>query len=120
VEVIDRIARALAAGEHFYALNQARRCVPSDRGFVDDEFDVRSGLRRVFEEEDFHRLPESVTTPELAAMSMVQVLRKCDVTRQSSHLDWPFRFIADPRIDSLGLSTYCFIEDLFPRRDVPR
>jgi SAM-dependent methyltransferase len=81
VEVIERIARALAAGGHFYALNQARRCVPSDRGWVDDEFDVRSGLRRAFEEEDFHRLPESVTTPELAAMSMVQVLRNRDVMR---------------------------------------
>jgi ubiquinone/menaquinone biosynthesis C-methylase UbiE len=76
LEVMQRIAGALPPGGLLYALNQDIRCVPTDRGWVNDGFDVRAGLCTVFQEEHFHCLPASVTTPQLAAVSMIQVLRR--------------------------------------------
>jgi SAM-dependent methyltransferase len=76
LDVIRCIARALPPGGLFYSLNQSTRCVPTDLGWVNDGFDVRSGLRQIFREEELHSLPPSVTTPDLAAASMIQVLRK--------------------------------------------
>jgi SAM-dependent methyltransferase len=74
--VMRRIAGALLAEGLLYTLNQATRCVPTDRGWVNDGFDVHAGLYTVFKEEHRHGLPASVTTPELAASSMIQLLRK--------------------------------------------
>jgi SAM-dependent methyltransferase len=76
VQVIQAINMALRPGGLFYALNQTVRCVPTDKGWTDDGFDVRSGLRQVFQEEEFHSIPESATTHLLASFSMIQVLRK--------------------------------------------
>jgi len=74
-EVIRRIAGALRPGALLYALN-SHRCVPTDRGWANDGFDVPNGLRAVFREESNYRLPESVSTSELAAVSTIQVLRR--------------------------------------------
>ena len=74
--VMQRIAGALPPGGLLYTLNQDTRCVPTDRGWVNDGFDVRAGLSTVFKEEHRHGLPASVATPHLAAVSMIQVLRK--------------------------------------------
>ena len=75
-DVIARIGRTLRPGGLLYTLNQEIRCVPSSLGWVNDGFDMRSALCAAFEEEDFHSLPEAVTTPILARHSMIQVLRK--------------------------------------------
>lgn len=74
-DVIQRIERALRPGGLLYALNSTR-CVPTDRGWVNDGFDVFTALRTAFHEEVSGPLPVAVTTPQLAAVSLVQVLRK--------------------------------------------
>jgi SAM-dependent methyltransferase len=76
VQVIQAINMALRPGGLVYALNQTHRCVPTDRGWVNDGFDVCSGLRQVFKEEEFHSIPQSATSPRVAAISMIQILRK--------------------------------------------
>jgi len=75
-EVIDRISRALRPGGLLYSLNQLTRSVPTDRGWIDDGFDMRAGLCRALPEENIHSLPEHVTTVQLAASTMIQILRK--------------------------------------------
>ena len=75
-KTIRQIAGAIRDGGMLYSLNQVRRAVPTDRGWIDDRFDMRKGLCEVFAEEAFHSLPESATTPQLAGGSMIQVLRK--------------------------------------------
>ena len=75
-DVIDRIARALTPGGLLYALNERRRSVPTNRGWIDDGFDVRAALCGALFEENMHSLPEHVSTPQLAASTMIQILRK--------------------------------------------
>lgn len=75
-ELIDRIRQALRPGGLLYSLNQSTRCVPTDKGWVNDGFDIKGSLRRAFTEENIHSLPLHATTPQLAAVSMIQVLRK--------------------------------------------
>src|SRR5258705_6489786 len=60
-EIIDRISRAMKPGGILYSLNQLTRCVPSDRGWVNDGIDMRAALRGAFSEENIHSLPESAT-----------------------------------------------------------
>jgi SAM-dependent methyltransferase len=74
-EVIGRIAAAIRPAGLLYALNSTR-CVPTDRGWVNDGYDVPMGLRAVFREENRYLLPENVTTPQLASISVVQILRR--------------------------------------------
>jgi hypothetical protein len=73
--VAHLIARALNPGGGLFALNSGR-CVPTDRGWTDDGVNVPELLRTVFLEESWYRMPERVTTPQLAANSVIQVLRK--------------------------------------------
>jgi 2-polyprenyl-3-methyl-5-hydroxy-6-metoxy-1,4-benzoquinol methylase len=75
-EVISRIERSLKPGALLYAVNQVCRCLPTDKGWIDDDFDVRSALARTFTQIDFHTMPRDVCTAALAASSMIQVLRK--------------------------------------------
>jgi hypothetical protein len=75
-EVIGRIHNAIKPGGMHYSVNLPVRCVPTDLGWISDGFDLREGLRRAFAEESFYQLPVGATTPEVAAASMVQVLRK--------------------------------------------
>jgi 2-polyprenyl-3-methyl-5-hydroxy-6-metoxy-1,4-benzoquinol methylase len=75
-EVIDRIWRVLNPGGLLYSLNQLTRCVPTDKGWINDGFDMRAGLRRMFVEENIHPLPASVSTARFEASTMIQVLRK--------------------------------------------
>jgi ubiquinone/menaquinone biosynthesis C-methylase UbiE len=74
VETMELIYRTLTPGRQLYTLNM-HRCVPTDRGWADDGFDLRSGLCQIFEEQHHHSLPVSVTTPRIAEMSIIQVLR---------------------------------------------
>ena len=77
-QVIASLKSVLSAGARFYTLNQITRCVPSDRGWVDDGFDVPSALAAAFEEEQRYLLPESVAPPFLARQSLIQVLKQPD------------------------------------------
>ena len=45
-------------------------------GWINDRLDLRKALSETFDEIEFHTLPPDVTTPKLAAGSMIQVLRK--------------------------------------------
>jgi SAM-dependent methyltransferase len=75
VEVIQRIARALRPEGLLYALNSSR-CVPTDRGWINDRFDVHAALATTFREEERYHLPEPVTTAQLSSISVIQLLRK--------------------------------------------
>ena len=75
-DVIGRISRALKPGGLVYSLNQLTRSVPTDKGWLDDGFDMRAGLCRALSEENIHSLPEHATTAQLAASTMIQILRK--------------------------------------------
>ncbi len=76
MEVIQRISNAIRPGGLLYALNQNVRCVPTNVGWVNDGFDLRGGLCKVFKEISMHSLPTDATTPQLAAISMIQLLQK--------------------------------------------
>ena len=77
-QVIARLKSVLSAGARFYTLNQITRCVPSDRGWVNDGFDVPSALAAAFVEEQRYTLPESVAPPFLARQSLIQMLKQPD------------------------------------------
>lgn len=75
-EDIARIKSGLSENGLLYSLNQNVRCVPTDRGWANDGYDVRAGLCRALEEVELHKLPADATTPVLADASMIQILRK--------------------------------------------
>ena len=50
-DTVDRLARSLRPGSRLYALNSGR-CVPIDRGWADDGFDVPRAPRTAFLEDD--------------------------------------------------------------------
>ena len=76
MDVISRIDRALRPDGLLYVLNQKSRCVPTNKGYVDDGFDVRGALARVFSEQSCGSLPDTVAPVELANQTVIQVLRK--------------------------------------------
>jgi SAM-dependent methyltransferase len=76
VDLIQRIARVLKPGGQLYSLNGKWRCVPTDRGFVDDGFDMRAALAGALAEEHVAALPVSVAPAQLAENTLIQVLRK--------------------------------------------
>ncbi len=73
---ISRIGRALRPDGMLYVLNQQRRCVPTNKGYLDDGFDMRRALARVFSEQSCGSLPATVAPVKLASQSVIQVLRK--------------------------------------------
>lgn len=74
-DTVRRLAIAVRPGGLLYAVNSGR-CVPTDRGWVNDGVDIFGELRELFREEGRHPLPQDVTTPQLAAESVVQILRR--------------------------------------------
>jgi SAM-dependent methyltransferase len=83
-DIIRRIQRALHPGGTFYALNAVQRCLPTDRGFMNDGFDVPAALREAFVEETSYPVPQEILPPA-HIKSLVQVLRK----RDGQHRDKP-------------------------------
>ncbi|MEW6491431.1 MAG: methyltransferase domain-containing protein [Cyanobacteriota bacterium] len=63
---IKRIKQALKPGGRFYIVNSHHRCVPSDKGWVNDGIQVAALLRREFQEVNYSVLPETVTTSAIA------------------------------------------------------
>jgi ubiquinone/menaquinone biosynthesis C-methylase UbiE len=75
-KIIDRVAGVLKPSGLLYVLNSQTRCIPTDRGWVDDGVDVSAKLRAALHEEHRKPLPERVTVAKLARMSVIQILRK--------------------------------------------
>ena len=73
---LGRIEAALARGGRVYVLNNHRRCVPTDQGWVDDGISVEGLLTAKFDPLAKDGLPEVVTTPEIAQGSFTMTLRK--------------------------------------------
>ncbi len=74
--VIQLIANSMQPAATLYLLNQNDRCVPTDKGWVNDGIDIRPALNTHFAEIESHRLPPEVTTQRLSEASMIQVLMK--------------------------------------------
>jgi hypothetical protein len=74
--VIQLIANSMQPAATLYLLNQNDRCVPTDKGWVNDGIDIRPALNTHFSEIESHRLPPEVTTQRLSEASMIQVLKK--------------------------------------------
>jgi ubiquinone/menaquinone biosynthesis C-methylase UbiE len=75
---LGRIDAALARNGRAYVLNNLRRCVPTDRGWVDDGISVEALLTAKFDLIEKNALPEVITTPEIAQGSFTMTLRKRD------------------------------------------
>jgi len=73
---LARIEAALAPGGELFALNQDLRAVPSSRGWLDDGISVEALLTARFDVVARGVLPETVTTPEIAAAAYTLRLRK--------------------------------------------
>lgn len=76
MDVISRINRTLRPGGLLYAMNQQTRCVPTNKGYANDGFDVPGALASTFHEEHRGALPTTVAPDLLARQSVIQVLRK--------------------------------------------
>lgn len=75
-EVIQLIDGVMSPGALLYVLNGKHRCIPTNVGYVSDRADIAGELRKTFEELTSGALPVEATTPEIAAHSHIQVLRK--------------------------------------------
>jgi ubiquinone/menaquinone biosynthesis C-methylase UbiE len=75
-QVINQLAAVVRPGGRLYALNQKTRCVPSDRGWVNDGFDVWTALADAFIEDERYSLPDSVVPAGLLEQSLIQVLKR--------------------------------------------
>lgn len=73
---LNLIESLMKPGALFYCLNDQSRCVPTNKGWINDGRSLRPLTQEVFDERSFHQLPESVTTPSLSASSMIQILQK--------------------------------------------
>lgn len=62
---INRIKQALKPEGRFYIVNSNHRCVPSDKGWVNDGIQIAELLRREFQEINYSSLPETVTTAQI-------------------------------------------------------
>ena len=76
MDIISRIDRVLKPDGMLYALNQKHRCVPTNKGWVDDGFDVPAALARVFSEQSRGSLPTTVCPELMSSLTVIQVLRK--------------------------------------------
>ena len=75
-DTIGLIANAYNPGAKFYVLNQDGRCIPTNLGYVNDGKDVRAELVRQFRELERRRLPQEVTTPNIAQHTSLYILER--------------------------------------------
>jgi SAM-dependent methyltransferase len=73
---LARIEAALAPEGRFLVVNQRRRAVPSNVGWVDDGIEVERLLEARFRVVARSAIPEVVSTPEIAAESYILLLEK--------------------------------------------
>ena len=75
-EAIDLLYAALKPGARLLVVNTLRRAVPTDRGWVNDGFDVAKFLSDRFVVESFGTLPETATSSDIARHTFIGVYRK--------------------------------------------
>mgnify|MGYP001566286900 FL=1 len=75
-EDIARIKAAMKRGGLGYIVNSRFRVVPTDKGWANDGIDVMEMLQREFVEVGQYALPEGITTPQIAQIAFVSVLKK--------------------------------------------
>jgi SAM-dependent methyltransferase len=75
-DTIGLIANAYIPGTKFYVLNQDGRCIPTNLGYVNDGKDIRAELVKQFRELERRRLPQEVTTPNIAQHTNLFVLER--------------------------------------------
>ena len=73
---IERIYAALASGGMLFVLNSRYRCVPTDRGWVDDGISIEDLLAARFEPLTRAEMAEEYTTPAIAACAYLATFRK--------------------------------------------
>ena len=76
-EALNLINNVLNPGGLLYSLNSTR-CVPTDKGFTNDAVSVEEESRKLFDELELRGdyFPATVASPELNAVSVLQILRK--------------------------------------------
>ena len=75
-EDVQRISRALVSGGSVYLVNNIRRAVPSDQGWLDDRLDIRQLMESTFTKQDEGDLPVDVVTELLKAHSFWGLYQK--------------------------------------------
>ena len=75
-EDVQRISQALVPGGTIYLVNNIRRAVPSDRGWLDDRIDIRQIMESTFTKQDEGVLPAEVVTELLKAHSFWGLYQK--------------------------------------------
>lgn len=73
---LARIDSALASGGRLFVLNNNHRCVPTDQGWANDGLSIEALLTEKFDKVAKGRLPEVITTAEIANASFTMTLRK--------------------------------------------
>lgn len=75
-EDIARIARALKPGGLLYVCNLERAAVPTNHGWVDTGFDIRTLLAEAFEEVAIERVSPEHTSGDIAGLAFIGKYRK--------------------------------------------
>lgn len=73
---LARIDSALASDGLLFVLNNNHRCVPTDHGWANDGVSIETLLTEKFDKVAKSRLPEVITTAEIANGSFIMTLRK--------------------------------------------
>lgn len=73
---IDALARALRPGGRLLVVNNVRRAVPADQGWVDDRLDIAALLDARFRRIKRHGLDEAVVGPVVAQHAFVAVYER--------------------------------------------
>ncbi|QNM96179.1 class I SAM-dependent methyltransferase [Chitinimonas koreensis] len=73
---IERLHAALKPGGRLMVVNNNRRAVPTDRGWVDDGFDVAAALAARFEVEALGRLPVDASSEHISSNTFIGVYRR--------------------------------------------
>ncbi len=76
IQDIFRIKSALNSKSRLYAVNNVKRAVPTEKGWVDDGIDIAMLLRRQFKELSYAALPEQITTSKISQHTFTHVLEK--------------------------------------------
>ena len=76
IKDIFRIKSALKNRGRLYAVNNLKRAVPAETGWIDDGIDIAMLLRRQFKELSYSALPQRITTSKIAQHTFTHVLER--------------------------------------------
>jgi len=74
--VIEQLNEAIKTDGRLLVVNNIRRAVPTDKGWVDDGFDVAEALGRRFELEHLGKLPPTASSEAISRFTYVALYRK--------------------------------------------